>query len=221
MAVPANRVPVRIARGTYANLLAGLASLADGEICYAKDEDALYVKEGGSLVAAGALAAASISDLGDVDTTGATTGKGLVFDGTNWTDQTILSSLSADTAPTLGGNLTVGTHKIVSASNNNINIAPNGNGVVKIEGNGTGGAGRIALTDETASNYVTLKGPAAAAAANYVLTLPTTDGNAGEALTSNGTGILSWVEYIPLATLKTEVAASTDFADFQARIAAL
>ena len=38
------------ARGNYAHLLAELGSLADGEICYALDQDKLYVREGSNLV---------------------------------------------------------------------------------------------------------------------------------------------------------------------------
>ena len=55
MATPANRVPVRIARGTKANLDAAMAAgdLKEGEICYANDENATYVVESGILVAAG------------------------------------------------------------------------------------------------------------------------------------------------------------------------
>lgn len=53
MAAPTNRVPVRIARGLKATLDADIASIYEGEIVYATDEDSLYVKEGGVLVQAG------------------------------------------------------------------------------------------------------------------------------------------------------------------------
>ena len=55
MATPANRVPVRIARGTKANLDTAMAAgdLKEGEITYATDEDSLYVVEGGVLTKAG------------------------------------------------------------------------------------------------------------------------------------------------------------------------
>jgi len=69
MPVPSYRVPVKIARGTYANLSANVGSLEEGEICYANDENALYVVEGGVLTAAGSdISTASIDDLLDVDT---------------------------------------------------------------------------------------------------------------------------------------------------------
>ncbi len=49
MATPATRTPVRIARGTYANLNASIADLLEGEICYATDHNKTYVIEGGAL----------------------------------------------------------------------------------------------------------------------------------------------------------------------------
>jgi len=48
---PATRTPVRIARGTIADLTASIADILDGEICWATDQDKIYVKDGGSLVA--------------------------------------------------------------------------------------------------------------------------------------------------------------------------
>ncbi len=55
MATPANRVPVRIGRGTKANLDIALAAgdLKEGEILYATDEDKIYMVEGGTLAQAG------------------------------------------------------------------------------------------------------------------------------------------------------------------------
>lgn len=50
MTTPATRTPVRIARGTYSDLNASLADLQEGEICYATDQNKVYVKEGAALV---------------------------------------------------------------------------------------------------------------------------------------------------------------------------
>ena len=50
MGVPSPRTPVRVARGTYSVLNTNKASLEEGEVCYATDENRLYVKEGGSIV---------------------------------------------------------------------------------------------------------------------------------------------------------------------------
>ena len=43
MPTPSNRTPVRIARGTYSNLNSSVADISEGEICYATDQDKLYV----------------------------------------------------------------------------------------------------------------------------------------------------------------------------------
>ena len=50
MPTPTNRTPLRVARGTYSNLNSSLSDIQEGEICYATDQDKLYVKEGSSLV---------------------------------------------------------------------------------------------------------------------------------------------------------------------------
>lgn len=50
MATPANRLPVRLARGTYTNLNTAIADLYEGEACYATDEKLIYVVDGASLV---------------------------------------------------------------------------------------------------------------------------------------------------------------------------
>lgn len=51
--------------------------------------------------------------------------------------------------------------------------------------------------------------------------LPQTDGTSGQVLSTDGTGSLQWVDTISKTQLKQVVADSVDFADFQARIAAL
>lgn len=71
MTTPATRTPVRIARGTYNDLNASIADLYEGEICYATDQDKLYVKESGSLVStqanlSGYVATSSIGQVGGV-----------------------------------------------------------------------------------------------------------------------------------------------------------
>lgn len=68
MPAPTNRVPVRIARGTKANLELSISLLREGEICYAKDEDTLYVLENGVLVAAGSSGGIGRGDGGDFET---------------------------------------------------------------------------------------------------------------------------------------------------------
>jgi len=50
MPTPSTRSPIRIARGTISNLNTSISDILDGEICWATDEDKIYVKDGGTLV---------------------------------------------------------------------------------------------------------------------------------------------------------------------------
>ena len=101
--------------------------------------------------------------------------------------------LSATGADSLGGNLDVNGNDIVSSSNGDIEIAPDGNGSFIIKGNATSGSGRIVLNCEQNSHGITLKGPPHSAEASYTLTLPNDDGDAGEVLKTDGNGNLDWV----------------------------
>ena len=56
-----------------------------------------------------------------------------------------LTSVAADTTPQLGGDLDVNGNDIVSVSNGNINLLPNGSGKVIIDGNGSSGG--VSITD--------------------------------------------------------------------------
>ena len=104
-----------------------------------------------------------------------------------------MSNVVEDTTPQLGGNLDVNGKDIVSVSNGDIDLDPNGSGVVVFKGNSTKGSGQFKLNCEQNSHGITIKGPAHSAAASYTLTLPTTDGSADEVLKTDGSGNLSWV----------------------------
>lgn len=87
MTTPTPRTPVRLGRGTKANLDAGLAAgnIKEGELVYAKDQDKLYMVEGGVFVSLGAdISTSSIDDLSDVDTStvAPTDGQVLAWDNT-------------------------------------------------------------------------------------------------------------------------------------------
>lgn len=60
MATPASRTPVRIARGTYSDLNSSILDLLEGEICYATDQNKIYVVEGGALTEQAFLDSADI-----------------------------------------------------------------------------------------------------------------------------------------------------------------
>jgi hypothetical protein len=82
----------------------------------------------------------------------------------NWLDSTVATDLVNDTTPQLGGNLDVNGNSIVSVSNGNISITPDGTGKVIIDGlshptadgtNGqalvTDGAGNLSFGDVSVS----------------------------------------------------------------------
>ncbi len=122
-----------------------------------------------------------------------------------------LSNVVEDSSPQLGGNLDINGNDIVSTSNANIEILPNGTGKVHLDGDGsTGGVvvsdGAIDIKTGTGNvaelkfycetnnaHYVSLKAPSHSNfSGNVTLTLPTTDGSAGEYLKTDGSGVLSW-----------------------------
>ena len=85
--------------------------------------------------------------------------------------------------------------KPVSTFNgDDIDLDPDGTGVVTFKGNATKGSGQFKLNCEQNSHGITIKGPPHSAAASYTLTLPNTDGNANEVLKTDGSGVLDWVD---------------------------
>jgi len=102
-----------------------------------------------------------------------------------------------------------------------------------VEGNPTGGGGltnrptlaisggRQADSDPAKRGYYVGLTIPAGLTESTTYTLPAADGDSGQSLTTDGSEELSWTTMISLSTLQQVVAASTDFADFQARIANL
>ena len=99
-----------------------------------------------------------------------------------------ISNLSEDDTPQLGGNLDVQTNSIVSTSNRNIAITPNGSGVVDLDGTevsdglielktGTGNVAKIKFYCESSNAHAqTLQAAPHSAASSAVLVLPTASG---------------------------------------------
>ena len=123
-----------------------------------------------------------------------------------------LANVSEDTTPQLGGNLDVNGNDIVSTSNANIDLDPNGSGKVVFKGNATKGAGQFVLNCENNSHGITIKGPPHSAAASYTLTLPNDDGSNNQALLTNGSGVLSWgnVDSLPSQSSQSGKYLTTD-----------
>jgi hypothetical protein len=64
----------------------------------------------------------------------------------------------------------------------------------------------LRFADSDSSNWIAFQAPATIAA-NVTLTLPAADGTSGQALSTNGSGTLSWASYAGLATAQTFTAA--------------
>ena len=112
-----------------------------------------------------------------------------VYRSTGWIAASSFGNLSADSTPELGGNLDVLTHSIVSSSDRNISITPNGAGVVRLDGNVDISTGAIDLKnggtqsyirfycESSNAHYAQLQAPAHSAfSGNITLTMPATTG---------------------------------------------
>ena len=126
-----------------------------------------------------------------------------------------ISNVVEDTTPQLGGNLDVNGQDIVSTSNANIDILPNGTGVVNLDGNGssggvsvsdglidirtgTGNVSKVKFYCESSNAHAqTLQAQPHSAGSSAVLTLPVATG------TLIGTGDTGSVSNAMLATINT------------------
>ena len=87
-----------------------------------------------------------------------------------------ISNVSEDTTPQLGGNLDLNGSDIVTTSNADLELAPNGTGHVTVKGNTN--QGTIQLNCENNSHGQQIKAAPHSESANNVLTLPSTGGDA-------------------------------------------
>jgi len=87
-----------------------------------------------------------------------------------------LSNIVEDTTPQLGGNLDMNGQDIVTTSNADLELAPNGTGHVTVKGNDN--QGTIQLNCENNSHGQQIKAAPHSESANNVLTLPSTGGDA-------------------------------------------
>ena len=107
-----------------------------------------------------------------------------------------IADVSSDTSPQLGGNLDINGQDIITTSNADIDLAPNGTGRVVVKGNTNQGS--IVLNCENNSHGITIQSAPHSASASYTVKLPnalgttsasafvTTDAN-GVATFDNGT----------------------------------
>ena len=76
-------------------------------------------------------------------------------------------------------------------SNGDLDLDPNGTGIVKFLGTGST-PGQFKLNCEANTHGITIKSPLHSAGATYTLTLPNDDGAANQALMTDGSGVLTW-----------------------------
>jgi hypothetical protein len=195
MPTPANRTPIRVARGTYTNLNSSLADIQEGEICYATDQDKLYVKEGGSLVSTQADVS-SKADIASPTFTGTVT----IPSGASIGDiGTTIQAFDADTAKTdveqlyTAGQrgqiteLSAGTSFTIDLdASNNFLIQPNGTYTVTLS-NISGAKGQC--------GSIFIKPTAAAASGSFPTTMKFVGGAAGITLTGTS-GAIDRIDYI-------------------------
>jgi hypothetical protein len=108
-----------------------------------------------------------------------------------------LSNVVEDTTPQLGGDLDVNGNGLVSTSNGNIAITPNGTGVVRLDGNvdiqsglidlkNSGAVSKIKFYCESSNAHAqTVQGAPHSESASNTLTLPSTGGDARLVSTSS------------------------------------
>jgi hypothetical protein len=112
------------------------------------------------------------------------------------------------------GNFTVSGTTLVGPNNSDIVLDPVGTGVLVVAGDAQLNAqGDLRFGDADSSNYVAFQG-ASTISSNITWTLPATDGSNGQALTTNGSGTLSWASNS--VTVSDETTNTTRYLTFAA-----
>ena len=101
-----------------------------------------------------------------------------------------LTDIVGDITPQLGGSLDVNSKSIVSTSNGNILISPDGTGHVLLD---TIKIIDSSITSNIANTDLVLTGNGTGKVSISGLKYPSTDGANGQVLKTNGSGVLSWV----------------------------
>ena len=132
------------------------------------------------------------------------------YDGSSWNAITPgIANIVEDSTPQLGGNLDVQTNQIVSTSNNNVKVYPNGTGLLEVGGDGSSEVGKIQLNCEQNSHGIKLASPNHAAGQSYTLTFPGTAPVNGKVLKTDGSGNLSFADAQTLPTITTSSLVTT------------
>jgi hypothetical protein len=98
--------------------------------------------------------------------------------------------------PTTGVTITSGNKSLIAWNGSDfVNVSSTVfSGVISVEGTAASGAAiRLYEDTDNGTNYIALQSPAALAT-NVTLTLPDNDGAASQVLSTDGSGVLSWVD---------------------------
>jgi len=103
-----------------------------------------------------------------------------------------IADVSSDTSPQLGGNLDMNGQDIITTSNADIDLAPNGTGRVVVKGNTNQGS--IVLNCENNSHGITIQSAPHSASASYTVKLPNALGttNASAFVTTDANGVATF-----------------------------
>ena len=103
-----------------------------------------------------------------------------------------IADVASDTSPQLGGNLDMNGQDIVTTSNADIDLAPNGTGRVVVKGNTNQGS--IVLNCENNSHGITIQSAPHSASASYTVKLPNALGttNASAFVTTDASGVATF-----------------------------
>ena len=121
--------------------------------------------------------------------------------------------VASDTTPQLGGNLDTNGNEIVTTSNANIKLAPNGSGLVEVKGDGSNVSGKIQLNCENNNHGVGIQSPPHISGQSYNLTLPTTAPQNDKILGVNSSGQLSFTNAtsaVSVSSVSPSTAITTD-----------
>ena len=114
-------------------------------------------------------------------------------------DGTVTSSKLATNISIAG---TLDVDEILTTSNANLKLAPNGSGLVEVKGDGSNISGKIQLNCENNSHGVGIQSPPHASGQSYNLTLPTTAPQNNKVLGVDSSGQLSFTDAsIPAPTV--------------------
>jgi hypothetical protein len=162
-------------------------TIANNSLDFTQFSDAMTVDANTSINMAGKNL--TINDLtGGSALNMSTNGAALTLTGgaaSNWT--TTAGALTIDAGTTTPAALNLGTTGANAITIGKVGLTTTNVGPVQTGNAANAGSLRIA---DGSTNFITVSSPAIAS--DYTLTLPTTAGSLGQALTTNGTGTLSW-----------------------------